>query len=364
MNRALEWSSARVPLDGYQPLVLIIDDQSTNLHLMTEVILGIAPGAEVSTFNRPFDALNFAAENHLDLILTDYRMPDLNGIGVIRRLRTYAHLAEVPIVMVTAVEDLAVRYEALDVGANDFLTRPINLRECSARCRNLLTMRIYQLQTREHAQFLEKRIAEVLASESEHKMATLQHLARVAEMRDTDTGEHLVRMSKYCTLLARHIGLDEARIRLISMAAPLHDLGKIAIPDNILLAPRRLTAEEWAIMRTHSMRGYEMLSGSRADSMQMSAEIARHHHERYDGTGYPDGLGRDNIPLSARIVAIADVFDALMSKRPYKDAWNLAEVQDWMRSESGKHFDPILLEVFLSDPSALESIWKGENVPT
>jgi two-component system, response regulator RpfG len=360
MNEAHECSPMSVPLVGYQPVVLIIDDQSTNLHLMTEVVHAVAPGARVATYNRPIDALAFAAENHIDMVLTDYRMPEMNGIGVIRQLRAYPHLAELPIVMITAVEDLSVRYEALDIGANDFLTRPINLRECCARCRNLLTMRIYQLQARQHTRLLEERIAEVVASEREQKMATLQHLARVAEMRDSDTGEHLLRMARYSALLARCVGLDDAKVHLVSMAAPLHDLGKIAIPDNILLAPRRLTPEELAIMRTHSMRGYEMLSGSRADSMQMSAAIARHHHERYDGKGYPDGLAGEDIPLWARIVAIADVFDALMSKRPYKAAWNFAEVLDWMRSESGKHFDPVLLDAFLSDLPALQGIWKGE----
>ncbi|HZV55476.1 MAG TPA: HD domain-containing phosphohydrolase [Rhodocyclaceae bacterium] len=361
MNKAFEWSSVNVSLVGHRPVVLIVDDQSTNLHLLTELILGIAPDAQISTFNRPYDALNFAAENHLDLVLTDYRMPEMNGIGVIKRLRAYPHLIELPIIMVTAVEDMAIRYEALDVGANDFLTRPINLRECGARCRNLINMRGYQLQTRQHAQFLEGRVAEVLASEREQKMAMLQHLARVGEMRDSDTGEHLARMAKYSVLLARRIGLNDATVHLISMAAPLHDLGKVAIPDSILLAPRRLTPEELVIMRTHSMRGYEMLSGSRADSMQMSADIARHHHERYDGKGYPDGLAGEEIPLSARIVAIADVFDALISNRPYKAAWRFAEVQDWMRSESGKHFDPLLVEVFLSDLPALEDIWGGKS---
>lgn len=359
MNKAVEWNSVKTPPVGYQPVVMIVDDQFTNLHLMTEVVHAVAPEARVSTFSRPTEALSFAAENHLDLVLTDYRMPEMTGIGVIRQLRAYPHLAELPIVMVTAVEDMAVRYEALDVGANDFLTRPINLRECCSRCRNLLTMRAYQLQNRQHALILEERITEVLASEREHKMEMLQHLARVAEMRDSDTGEHLVRMSRYSALLARRIGLDDATVHLVSMAAPLHDLGKIAIPDEILLAPRALTRDELVVMRGHSIRGYEMLSGSRAYSMQMSADIARHHHERYDGGGYPDGLAGEEIPLSARMVAIADVFDALMSKRPYKAAWEFSEVLIWMRSEAGKHFDPALLEAFLSVPDELIAIWKG-----
>lgn len=362
MSKALEWSSTPVlPLGGYQPAVMIVDDQSSNLHLLSELILGVVPDARITTFGSPFDALNFAAEHHLDLVLTDYRMPEINGIGVIARLRAYPHLGELPIVMVTAVEDMAVRYDALDAGANDFLTRPINLRECGARCRNLLTLRAYQLQTLQHAQVLETRIAEVLASEYENKMAMLHHLARVAEMRDSDTGEHLIRMSRYSALLARRIGLDDATVQLVSLAAPLHDIGKIAIPDSILLAPRRLTPDELEIMRTHSVRGHEMLNGSKADSMKMSADIARHHHERYDGKGYPDGLGGEDIPLSARIVAIADVFDALMSKRPYKVAWSLDEIRDWMDSQSGKHFDPVLLDAFLGDLPSLETVWRCEG---
>ena len=271
-------------------------------------------------------------------------------------LKRMEHLVDLPIVVVTALDDMEVRYAALDAGAADFLTRPINYRECQSRCRNLLKMRSFQLQNRRHAEILELRVKEVSEDLQKRNMEMLRRLAVVAEKRDSETGQHLVRMARYSALLAREVGFSEAEVHVIGMAAPLHDIGKIGIPDDILLAPRRLTDSELIIMRTHPDIGYEMLHGSTSDSMRMSADIARYHHERFDGNGYPLGLRGEHIPLSARIVAVADVWDALLSTRPYKRSWTEESAIELLRNGAGTQFDPMLIDAFLDNLDAVRLI--------
>lgn len=336
--------------------VLVIDDQTSNALLVAEIISGISSDIDVVSFAQPLEAVRYAAENPLDLVITDFSMPELDGLGVIRLLKRMEHLFDLPIVVVTALDDMNVRYAALDAGATDFLTRPINPRECQSRCRNLLKMRSFQLQNKRHAEVLQQRVAEVTENLQSRNMEMLQRLAVVAEKRDSDTGQHLVRMARYSILLARQIGLGDPEVNMIGMAAPLHDIGKIGIPDEILLAPRRLTDSELVIMRTHPDIGYEMLQGSSSDSMKMSADIARHHHERFDGNGYPAKLGGHDIPLSARIVAVADVWDALLSPRPYKTPWTMETAIKLLRDGAGSQFDPVLVDAFLADLDTLTVI--------
>lgn len=336
--------------------VLVIDDQTSNSLLIAEILSSISADVAVLTFDQPLAAVKYAADHPLDLVVTDFSMPDLDGIGVIRLLKEMVHLVDVPIVVVTASDDLAVRYAALDAGAADFLIRPINSRECQSRCRNLLTMRLFQQQNKRHAEILEQRIAEVSEDLQNRNMEMLQRLAVVAEKRDSETGQHLVRMARYSTLLAREVGFSQAEVNVIGMAAPLHDIGKIGIPDEILLAPRRLTEGELIIMRTHPDIGHEMLQGSTSESMKMSADIARYHHERFDGSGYPLGLRGDDIPLSARIVAVADVWDALLATRPYKRPWTEEAAVELLRRGAGAQFDPMLVDAFLSNLEPLRAI--------
>lgn len=335
---------------------IVIDDQSSNLLLVSEILSGIAPDLEITTFIDPREAIRCAATAAVDLVVTDFSMPLMNGIDVIRELRLMEHLADLPIVMVTAMDDMDLRYAALDAGASDFLTRPINARECQARCRNLLRMHALQIQTRRHAEILSLRVAEVTSDLQNRNMEMLQRLAVAAEKRDTDTGAHLVRMSRYSAMLAETIGFSEMDVHVIAMAAPLHDIGKIGIPDGILLAPRRLTESELLIMRTHPEIGHDMLRGSTSEAMKMSADIARHHHERFDGGGYPDRLGGEDIPLSARIVAVADVWDALLSPRPYKRPWTEDEAITLLRNGAGTQFDPELVDTFLGELDKLRRI--------
>lgn len=336
--------------------VLVIDDQTSNALLVAEILSGISTDIDVVTFTRPLEAVRYAADHPLDLVITDFSMPELDGLGVIRLLKRMEHLFDLPIVVVTALGDMDVRYAALDAGAADFLTRPINHRECQSRCRNLLKMRLFQLQNKRHAEVLQQRVAEVSEDLQNRNMEMLQRLAVVAEKRDSETGQHLLRMARYSTLLAREAGFSEANVHVIGMAAPLHDIGKIGIPDEILLAPRRLTESELRIMRTHPEIGYEMLQGSTSESMKMSADIARHHHERFDGSGYPLGLRGQDIPLSARIVAVADVWDALLSTRPYKRPWTEEAAIDMLRRGAGAQFDPMLVDAFLANLDTLRSI--------
>ena len=336
--------------------VLVIDDQTSNALLVAEILSGISPDIDVVTFTQPLEAIHYAAENPLDLVITDFSMPELDGLGVIRQLKRMEHLFDLPIVVVTALDDMNIRYAALDEGAADFLTRPINHRECQSRCRNLLKMRLFQLQNRRHAEILQQRVAEVTEDLQSRSMEMLQRLALVAEKRDSETGQHLVRMARYSKLLARETGFSEAEVHVIGMAAPLHDIGKIGIPDEILLAPRRLTESEMAVMRTHPDIGHEMLQGSTSESMIMSADIARYHHEHFDGSGYPLGLGGQDIPLSARIVAVADVWDALLSTRPYKSSWTEETAIDLLRRGAGAQFDPIMVDAFLANLDTLRTI--------
>ncbi len=336
--------------------VLVIDDQTSNALLVAEILSGISADIDVVTFAQPLEAVRYAAENPLDLVITDFSMPELDGLGVIRQLKRMDHLFDLPIVVVTALDDMDVRYAALDAGAADFLTRPINHRECQARCRNLLKMRLFQLQNRRHAEVLQQRVAEVSEDLQQRNMEMLQRLAVVAEKRDSETGQHLLRMARYSMLLAREVGFSEAEVHVIGMAAPLHDIGKIGIPDEILLAPRRLSESELVVMRTHPVIGYEMLQGSTSESMKMSADIAHYHHERFDGSGYPTGLRGQDIPLSARIVAVADVWDALMSTRPYKKPWAEEAAVDLLRRGAGVQFDPRLVDAFLSTLDVLRAI--------
>jgi response regulator RpfG family c-di-GMP phosphodiesterase len=275
---------------------------------------------------------------------------------VIRRLRIIPHMADVPIICVTVVDDREVKYRALEVGATDFLQRPLDPFECAARCKNLLILRTHQIERVEYTRELERSVKTVTAELDFRKMETLHRLAKVAEQRDSDTALHLVRMARYSVVLAKKCGWDAGEAHAMEVAAPLHDIGKIGIPDAILQASRKLTAEEMDVMRKHCVIGFEMLDGSESPPLQLAAEIARSHHEKFDGTGYPRGLKGNQIPLEGRIVAITDVYDALSSVRPYKRAWTVEETTEYLREQSGKHFDPELLDMFFDCTDEIESI--------
>lgn len=356
-QRRVPASRGRMPIVKSKELtILVIDDQSTGRLLITEILKNVDPQARIVAFGNPFDALDYTSTHRVDMVLTDYRMPTMDGVETIKRLRQVDHMTDVPIVCVTIVEDRDVKYRALEAGATDFLKRPLDPLECAARCRNLLALRRHQLASQDYTEELERRVAEATQGMRISEMETLLRLAKVAEQRDMFTGLHLVRMAKYSALLARECNWSEEDQRVIELAAPLHDIGKIGIPDAILQTRRRLQPDEVRIMRAHAEIGYNLLKGGQSHYLRLAASVAYAHHEKFDGSGYPRGLAGENIPIEARIVAIADVYDALTSVRPYKAAWTVEETMEHMQRESGRHFDPVLLDRFFSVRDKLEEI--------
>jgi len=327
--------------------IMVVDDQSTGRAILEQVVRSLDERVIVEGFARPVDAVVWATRHVADLVLVDYLMPDMNGIELVERLRALPGYEHVPIVMVTAQEDKGVRYAALDAGITDFLIKPVDARECLARCRNLLTLRRQQLALDDKRKLLEGMVEEATREIREREKETLLRLARAGEFRDEETGYHLIRMARYSRLIANAIGLERDEAETIELAAPLHDIGKIGIPDGILLKPGRLDESEWNVMQRHPLIGHEILKGSASKYVRMGALIALGHHERYDGKGYPSGLDGDHIPLCARIVAVADVYDALTSRRPYKKAWRPDDAFEYLRAQRGKHFDPHLVDAFL-----------------
>lgn len=328
-------------------LIYIVDDQATGRDVLRQMILEMDPGIEVETFEDPFVALQRAEIRSPDMLVTDYRMPKLDGIEVIDRIRDLPGCEEIPIVMVTVVGDPEVRYRALQAGATDFLVRPLDRVECQARCRNLLALSKHQKVVRNRASWLEEQVCLATRQIRDRERETLLRLAKAGEYRDEGTGNHVLRMARYCRLIAEWLQLGKSECDEIEVAAPMHDIGKIGVPDLVLLKPGKLDADEWEVMKDHTRIGYEILRDSRSRFISLGAEIARYHHERYDGSGYPEGIRGDEIPLAAQIVAVADVYDALTTRRPYKPAWKSADAVDYIRRESGRHFSPRCVEAFL-----------------
>ncbi len=336
--------------------VMIVDDRPTARSLLMGLARSIEPGIHVESFADPEAALARATQMAPDLIISDYRMPGMDGLEFIRRLRSMPKLEEVPIVVVTVVEDRQIRYQALESGATDFLTRPLDPQECRARCRNLLALRRSQKTVTDRAKWLEDRVVQATLDIRIREKETLLRLAKAGEYRDLDTGNHIIRMAKYARLIAEELNLSAMECDEIESSAPMHDIGKIGIPDHILLKPGPLHAEELEIMRRHTLIGHQILSDSPSRYLQLGAVIALGHHEKFDGTGYPYGLAGDAIPLPARIVAVSDVFDALTTIRPYKQGWEVKEAVDYIKSESGSHFDPDCTRAFLRQLDAVVQI--------
>lgn len=336
------------------PSILIIDDQFTSRRILEQLVTGLTDHLEVKLFAEPVSALKWTETHQPDLVLTDYKMPNMDGVSFIRRFRE--KYPDIPLVMVTGLEDKEIRYQALQAGATDFLTKPIDYTECLARCRNLLLLSHHQRLIKERAHLLEQKVAEATLEIRIREQETLLRLAKAGEYRDEETGNHVLRMAKFARLMAEKLGCPDGDCHVIEVAAPMHDIGKIGIADAILLKPGLLNADELRIMRTHARIGYEILKDSPSKYLQMGAVIALGHHERYDGTGYPSRLRGYEIPLEARIVAVADVFDALTSDRPYKKAWSIQDALNYLTAERGKHFDPDCIDAFLAQFDKILSI--------
>lgn len=344
--------------------ILVVDDQPTGRTILSQVVKSVNPNISVIEKSNPEQALEWAMEHIADLVFVDYLMPEMNGIEFVRLLKTMDGYASVPVIMVTVKKDTNIRYEALDAGVTDFISKPFDMQECVARSKNLLTMHVQHIALQNKSILLEGLVKEATSDIRAREKETLMRLARAGEFKDYDTAMHLQRMSLYSRALADAIGLSEDEAEVIELSAPLHDIGKIGTPDSILLKKGSLDDEELRIMRKHPLIGYKILEDSPSKYLQKGGEIALAHHERFDGTGYPNGLVGEEIPLAARIVAIADVFDALTSARSYKEAWSFDRAFKYMLDESGKHFDPVLVEAMVSIRSVFERIHTKHSVAT
>ena len=338
------------------PTVLIIDDDFTSRRMLEQVVHGMKKNIAVKTFSDPFTALAWVKMNEPDLIMLDYKMNGMTGLEVMREIRRMPALEDIPIVIVTALEDKNIRYQALEAGATDFITKPIDPYECAVRCRNMLTLRMQQKIILNRSQLLQQAASGATKQIRDRELETLFRLAKAGEYRDEETGNHIIRMAKYSRLIAESLSLPEEQCELIEVAAPMHDIGKIGISDLILLKSAKLTTEEFEIMKTHATIGYNILHDSPSKYLRLGAEIALGHHEKFDGSGYPQGLKGEIIPLEARIVAVADVFDALTSTRPYKKSWSNEEAFAHLDAHKGKHFDPRCVAAFVMQHDKLAHI--------
>ncbi|BCK87890.1 cyclic di-GMP phosphodiesterase response regulator RpfG [Sideroxyarcus emersonii] len=329
------------------PTVAIIDDEFTSRIILDRIVRSLQQDVFVQGFPSPLGAIEWLRLNQPDLILVDHLMEEMSGLDVVQAIRRIPHLLHVPIIMITVTTDNEVRHKALELGVSEFLSKPFNHYECQIRCRNLLSLHLHHKEVLHRSEKLEKAVTDATRRILEREQETLFRLARAGEYRDSDTGNHVLRMAKFSRLIAEGMGLDEDRCSLIEMAAPMHDIGKIGIPDNILLKPGKLNHEEFSIMKTHSSIGYGILKNSHSKYISLGAEIALSHHEKYDGSGYPNGLKGKAIPLDARIVAVADVYDALTSERPYKKAWTNQEALEYLYTNKGAHFDPECVDAFM-----------------
>jgi len=347
------------PMDGsFQDTVLVVDDTPENLELLAELL---QPAYRVLVATSGRRALQLAAtEPRPELILLDVMMPAMDGYQVFSALHADPRTRNIPVMFVTAMNAVEEEERGLELGAIDYITKPLRPRVVLARVRSQLLAKKARDYLRDQNSFLEAEVARRMGENQLIQDVSIHALARLAETRDPDTGNHLRRTQGYVRALARQLQsqpgfvefLTAHTIDMLAKSAPLHDIGKVGIPDHILLKPGKLTAEEWAIMKTHSRMGSEAIEQAERDAahpvefLRFAKEIAHWHHERWDGSGYPDGLAGEDIPISARLMALADVFDALINRRVYKDAMGFDAAREVIVGERGRQFDPAVVDAF------------------
>lgn len=323
--------------------VLIVDDTKANVDIL---VATLGQKYKLSVAMDGNAALAQVKENRPDLILLDVMMPMMDGYEVCSRLKSDPATNSIPVIFITALQESASITKGFNLGAVDYITKPFHIPELNARVDTHLSLRHAMLALADQNRILDLRVKERTKELKDTQLEIIYRLSRAAEYRDNDTGMHIKRLSHLCRILAAAYGCDEEICDLIFNASPMHDIGKIGIPDAVLLKPGRFDVAEWKIMQTHTTLGAEILSGHDSLLIKMGQVIALTHHEKWDGSGYPQGLSEYAIPMAGRIVAICDVFDALISKRPYKELWPLSDALDEIRAGNGTAFDPKLVECF------------------
>lgn len=345
--------------------ILLVDDELMNRQVASkilkkegfEVIMAENGKQAIELLENPPDGKQF------DLILMDLMMPVMDGFEATEIIKRQASYQTIPLIIISALSDKTSILKGLKLGADEYLTKPFDIVEFTLRISNAIKIGRYQHMLIDQQAVLEQMVAEksaqlqqALAEVQKSEKDILSILDKTAEYRDNETSEHTVRVGEMSAFIARELGWDEQQAELIRLAAPLHDIGKVGIPDNILLKPGRLDDQEFAIMKQHAQIGHEILSQKQTPILKMAAEIAFTHHEKYNGMGYPRGLAKDDIPQSGAIVAVVDVFDALLSSRPYKKAFSLAQTVDIIQQDRGQHFHPQICDCLLKNVSKLTAI--------
>jgi putative two-component system response regulator len=333
--------------------ILLVDDTKTNIDVLIQALrndykLGVALNGE--------KALEYVRSNLPDLILLDILMPGMDGFEVCRQLKSSPRTRDIPIVFITAMDSAGDKSRGFEIGAVDYIIKPFDITEVKARVKTHLSLKIAQEALKNQNIILEEKVRERTLELEETQIEILERLGLAAEFRDEKTGNHIKRVSEYCYLLGQAAGLPPDENRILSLASTMHDVGKIGIPDEILLKPDKLTVEEFEIMKTHTTIGAEILSGGECQLLRTAEIVAVSHHERWDGTGYCMGKKGEKIPIHGRIVCICDVFDALISSRPYKKAWPLERAFEEIKIGGGAHFDPDLARLFLDLESELVKV--------
>jgi putative two-component system response regulator len=322
-----------------QACIFVIDDESANLKLLNKLLVSNGY-SNIVLIQDPREVLDHYRKEQPDLILLDINMPHLDGYQVMEHLKTLNDPLLPPILILTAQYGHQHLLKALASGARDFVSKPFDRAELLMRVRNLLDAQLAHRMLYDQKALLEHMVHARTEALNQTRLQVVRRLGRAAEYRDNETGLHIVRMSQFSTLLAKSLGWNEVDCELMLHASPMHDVGKIGIPDAILLKPGKFEPDEWEIMKTHATIGADILEDNSSDLLRLAREIALSHHEKWDGSGYPYGLAEEAIPQSGRIVAVADVFDALTSSRPYKKAWPVEDAAAFIQSNAGTHFDP------------------------
>jgi putative two-component system response regulator len=339
--------------------ILIVDDLEANVILLERMLRGAGYGFIASTMD-PLEVCELHRKNRYDLILLDLQMPGMDGFQVMEGLKEIEPDGYLPVLVITAQPGHKLR--AFQAGAKDFISKPFDLAEVLARVHNMLEVRLLHKELHNYNDVLEQRVRERTADLQENYLETIFTMTRAAEHKDEDTGAHVQRISYYNRELARMLGKDEEFADKIFFASPMHDIGKIGIPDHILLKPGSFTPEEWGIMKGHTTMGAKILGNSKSPYLKMGAEIALNHHESWDGRGYPNGKRGEAIPLTARIMNICDIYDALRSKRPYKPAFDHLQTVDIITRGDNRtqpqHFDPVIFAAFKQNHQSFRDIFE------